>query len=1017
MSESSVLPPGAVLGAFVVGKVLGEGASAIVYEGWHEASKLRTAIKVMRGGSELDREKLRAEARAVAGLDHPHIVRVYDYGDEAGRLPWLVMERAGLGSLRGQRAPSFRALARWMVALLDALGHAHARGVLHLDLNPANVLRAAPTDRRPGLKLADFGVSAARGSRAQTAGTIPFMAPEQFDPDAALGRWTDLYGLGCLCWSLCTGEPPHVAEHVPALVWAKMHGALPTLRPEFAVPAGFERWLSGLLAPAPKDRWVCAADAAAALVELRPREGWRLPLTADWRPASTAVRGPVFERGGLRLAALRRPPILARDTLRDRLWAVLIEVATGGQPAGVVLRGPRGLGTSALALWFLERAEECGLALGRRAEGPAPGEGEGQAPSFGAWIRTLLGDRQAALLWIDDASRHPAWLDAADRLVRLRDHPLLTVLTTSAEPGRAPAIDAFLRRPRVRVFDLDPLPDSAVRQLLEDHLGFRGPFVDEAVATAHGNPKAALDRVQQWVEGDQLIPFSGGYRFRGGVAPPPIRDPTARLPVFVTAGHLPVIAAAAALGGPLTRASWRGLCAAAGLPPPESLPHALWDGAWLVEAGELLRFGDEDFREHVLTTLQEGQPALTKRIYAVAARLGEEAGLEPRRLAALHLAAGDPGAAIPHFRDAVTTRIDRSDHRGAGRLLVGWRQAVESTSAPPALEAPLLVQEAFVFRALTRFQDARTAADRAAALAEELHWPALRWAATLEAGRCALNVGQHDEALRLLSQAWEGARAVSDLTTAGAAARMLGLTTSYRGDTEAARHTVRWAFDAFDRLGEQLRAAWAAITASQIDKQAGDLGATERWLRVAEARAAGPGGEAVRAEVHNGLGEVSRLLGRDEEAVDQYREALRWMVETGSTDRAVVEANLGLVLLRRGAFIDARTTLLPAREDFTLQQRADLVSLVDLGLAWGAAGLQQWEEWDERCRLALDALARTGFRYFDVADVAERAALLALSHGQPARAVALFDLAIQQFDSLHRPADADRVRRARVARL
>ena len=140
----------------------------------HRTSGFPAAVKVV-GGRPLPPAWVEAfadEVRAVAALDHPGIVRVFDQGTvsaeaseaSAGRLkrgfPWLAMEYAGGGDLRALGGKlGWAAQRQLLLGLLDALSHAHARSVLHLDLKPGNLVIATSADLRPGAKLTDFGVA------------------------------------------------------------------------------------------------------------------------------------------------------------------------------------------------------------------------------------------------------------------------------------------------------------------------------------------------------------------------------------------------------------------------------------------------------------------------------------------------------------------------------------------------------------------------------------------------------------------------------------------------------------------------------------------------------------------------------------------------------------------------------------------------------------------------------------------------------------------------------------------
>ena len=174
---------------------------AAVFRGVHREQGIPVAIKVMSerfaGEPELV-EIFRDEVRAVAGLDHPGVVMVLDHGEvdaetarhSEGALvagsPWLAMEMCSGGTLKTLRgALGWRDAKAILLAILDALAHAHARGVVHRDLKPGNVLLATRADLRPGLKLSDFGIAHAMGEADREgthedliSGTPMYMAPE-----------------------------------------------------------------------------------------------------------------------------------------------------------------------------------------------------------------------------------------------------------------------------------------------------------------------------------------------------------------------------------------------------------------------------------------------------------------------------------------------------------------------------------------------------------------------------------------------------------------------------------------------------------------------------------------------------------------------------------------------------------------------------------------------------------------------------------------------------------------------
>ncbi len=322
------------VGPFELRAILGRGGIAEVWSAVHVAQQVPVALKVVTAAyarSERFLSTFRTEIQAVARLDHPGIVMVLDHGavdPEAeaasqGQLvagsPYLAMELASQGALDRLTAPlAWPDLVRVLASLLDALAHAHARGVLHRDLKPANVLVASPHDLRPGLKLTDFGIAHALGdddhaaqAQAATLGTPPYMAPEQFFGNwRDFGPWTDLYALGCLAFTLITGAPPFRGAHALDVARQHVQEPPPPLRAPHPMPHALEGWVGRLLAKDPGDRFARAADAAWALRQIdeshRRRTG-APPIPAETTGAHATRLVAAAARGEATL--LETPPV------------------------------------------------------------------------------------------------------------------------------------------------------------------------------------------------------------------------------------------------------------------------------------------------------------------------------------------------------------------------------------------------------------------------------------------------------------------------------------------------------------------------------------------------------------------------------------------------------------------------------------------------------------------------------------------------------------------------------------
>ncbi|MCB9536146.1 MAG: protein kinase [Myxococcales bacterium] len=405
---------------------IGEGAWSQVWRATDTLTERPLAVKVLTARS-LDDPLLganfSAEVRAVAALDHPVIVRLHDFGEltpEAAEAsdglllagqPYLVLDFAPGRPLYELPGPlPYGRLRHILLELLDALAHAHARGVVHRDLKPDNVL--VDGDR---CRLTDFGI--ARPSTANTSGrfrvtrrtdptmlgTPHFMAPEQIEGRwRDQGPWTDLYSFGCMVYEMVCGRPPFDAESVMGTLLAHMSAPVPDLEPVMPLPVHFDAWVQRLLAKRPADRFQRAADAAWELLALglpdgdaapvpggvtlgfastfeqfsalRPHsttEDMRQvdptprfvgpPMPEDWRRDPPAPTVPPLH-GGRHLFGLRPFPLIGRERARDALWSALRAVHDGRRARLLALTGPSGCGKSRLTQWLAERAHELGVA-------------------------------------------------------------------------------------------------------------------------------------------------------------------------------------------------------------------------------------------------------------------------------------------------------------------------------------------------------------------------------------------------------------------------------------------------------------------------------------------------------------------------------------------------------------------------------------------------------------------------------------------------------------------------------
>jgi hypothetical protein len=297
---------------------------SVVYRAQHVRLGTPVALKVLApdlSSTDAFRERFLREAKMAAGIDHPNVIPIYDSGIHGDSL-YIVMRFIAGGDLKALIKRSGPLNPERAVALLapiaGALDAAHARGLVHRDVKPANILIERPEET--GVQqvfLSDFGitkhsasVSGLTGTGAMV-GTIDYMAPEQIE-GREVSAQTDIYALGCVFYQCITGQVPFDRESDAAILWAHMRdGVVPpsTIRPD--LPPALDRAIDGAMCKDPAERFQTCAElidaCAAALTATGVPDVWPVDPALSG-PATRAVPAPQSPgHGAVRLDRLDVP--------------------------------------------------------------------------------------------------------------------------------------------------------------------------------------------------------------------------------------------------------------------------------------------------------------------------------------------------------------------------------------------------------------------------------------------------------------------------------------------------------------------------------------------------------------------------------------------------------------------------------------------------------------------------------------------------------------------------------------
>ncbi|MFF4597113.1 protein kinase [Amycolatopsis sp. NPDC001319] len=267
------------LGNYRIDSVLGKGGMSVTYQATDVRLGRKVALKVIGDhlGTDAEfRERFVDEARNTSAIDHANIVPLYDFGELEGML-YIAMRMVDGGDLAGLISSGPIAPARALALLdqvADALDTLHNRGLVHLDVKPANVLVTSKETSREHVYVADFGLTrrGATGHRTRGGdflGSPTYAAPEHLRGEPLDGR-TDQYALTCVLYACLTGAPPFKGD-VPTVIKGHLNGEPPSVSRVVALPAAVDDVIRKGMAKNPADRYPnCVAMIAAARVALGP---------------------------------------------------------------------------------------------------------------------------------------------------------------------------------------------------------------------------------------------------------------------------------------------------------------------------------------------------------------------------------------------------------------------------------------------------------------------------------------------------------------------------------------------------------------------------------------------------------------------------------------------------------------------------------------------------------------------------------------------------------------------------
>jgi serine/threonine protein kinase len=294
------------IGKYIATDIVGRGGYSIVYKGIHAGLNMPVAIKMMRHDMVAVPDYLvnfRNEAKIIARLNHENIIRVFDI-EERFKTVFIIMEYLQGESLRDllirlKRIP-LKLAVDYLVQILTGLNYAHGEGIIHRDINTANIF-VQPDDR---IKIFDFGIACQAGTEDYLlGGAFPYMAPELFDGEPADER-TDIYALGITAYEVLAGQRPYPEESAGSLM--KLHRTQDIPDPAASIPEipdALRRFIIKACRRDPTQRY---QRVATALEDLLPLAGLIGLRHVQARPVARRRTKIVLSYNGENLEPLQR---------------------------------------------------------------------------------------------------------------------------------------------------------------------------------------------------------------------------------------------------------------------------------------------------------------------------------------------------------------------------------------------------------------------------------------------------------------------------------------------------------------------------------------------------------------------------------------------------------------------------------------------------------------------------------------------------------------------------------------